>query len=66
LRNGGGNDQWIANATELANVAREVGAEVLEGALRYPSDCKSGAALQLHLVMWLCNHRKRNSFDVNL
>jgi hypothetical protein len=27
-----------ANATELANIAREVGADVLEGDLRYPSD----------------------------
>ena len=27
-----------ANAEELANIAEEVGAEVLRGALRYPSD----------------------------
>ncbi len=26
-----------ANATELATIAREVGAEVVEGNLRYPS-----------------------------
>ncbi len=27
-----------ANAAELANIAQEVGAEVLRGALRYPSE----------------------------
>ena len=26
----------LANASELANIARETGAEVLRGALRYP------------------------------
>jgi hypothetical protein len=29
------------NATELATIAREVGAEVLEGDLRYPSESGS-------------------------
>ena len=27
-----------ANVTELANIAREIGAEVIEGTVSYPSD----------------------------
>ena len=32
---------YFANANELANIAREAGAEVLTGALRYPSETSS-------------------------
>jgi hypothetical protein len=35
-----------ANASELAEIASEIGADVLEGDLRYPSDAGGGVAVR--------------------
>ena len=46
-----------ANASELANSAREVGAEVLEGALRYPSESGSWQLGAVDLGEYLDRYR---------
>jgi len=46
-----------ANAGELANIAREVGAEVLEGTLRYPSESGSWQLGDVDLGKYLDRYR---------
>ena len=46
-----------ANAHELARIASEVGADVLEGALRYPSDCGGWQLGDIDLNEYLDRYR---------
>lgn len=48
-----------ANASELAEIAREIGADVLEGALRCPSDTGGWQLGDLGLSEYLDRHRTR-------
>jgi hypothetical protein len=48
-----------ANAEELANIAQETGAEVLRGALRYPSETGSWQLADVDLSEHLDKYRDR-------
>jgi hypothetical protein len=47
----------VDRASELANLAREVGAEILEGALRYPSETGSWRLGDVDLGEYLDKYR---------
>ena len=49
-----------ANAEELANIAEEIGAEALRGALRYPSDSGGWQLGDLDVSEHLAKYRDRD------
>jgi rubrerythrin len=47
----------LANRAELASIAKEIGADVLEGALRYPSESEGWPLSELGLSEYLDFYR---------
>lgn len=48
-----------SNASELANIAQEIGAEVLEGNLTYPSDTGNWQLSEIDLSEYLARFRNK-------